>query len=109
MYFCFFCGGELPESRRSELYTQPAPEELNEIKELLGRVHTTDDLIADLGPPDKEAATPVEETDEAKHHYFSKRWKSLDLIVRGKSDNTFEVAVVGKFKETKGRSKGQKK
>ena len=103
MYFCFFCGAELPKSRRAELYTQPSEGELEEVKELLSNARTVDDVVNTLGESDNKADPPPEEAaagmNYAKHLRYSKRWKSLDLIVRSRTDNSFEAAVVGKLTE----------
>lgn len=108
MYYCFFCGGLLPESRRAKLYANPEKSELDEINKLLGKLKTVNEVIGVLGPPDNESDPSAEEKVQAveyrKHYCYLTKWKSLNLTVRGRVDNSFDLAVVGKFRESDDRS-----
>jgi hypothetical protein len=105
MYFCFFCGGKLPESKRVGLFTQPSTEEMNEVVRLLGNVTSIQQARKVLGEPDETVkarkVTPQGNGKSApkykKHHRYLIRWKTLDLIVREREDGSIDTAVSGKY------------
>ena len=80
MYYCFFCGGLLPRSKRLDLYDEPDENEVDQVKKLLDKAHTIQDVLKTLGEPDHDIAPPGEQ--EAgnilgKHYYYSsagRRW-----------------------------------
>src|SRR5947209_5989661 len=88
MYFCFFCGGKLPESKRASLFAEPSPDEASEVLEVMSKVRSMEQVAQLLGEPDETVKAPNRELhDEGqpaykKHHRYLKRWKTLDLTVR---------------------------
>src|SRR5438105_11201887 len=58
LYFCFFCGGKLPESRRAGLFTEPSAEEMKEVARILGNVTSIQQAIQVLGEPDEIVKAP---------------------------------------------------
>src|SRR4051795_12035629 len=40
MYFCFFCGGQLPESERAGFFTEPSAEAMREVADLMGKIRS---------------------------------------------------------------------
>jgi hypothetical protein len=54
MYHCFFCGGRLPKSRRDELFRHITTDEVIRLKMILKDITTLPDLLAALGPPDRD-------------------------------------------------------
>jgi hypothetical protein len=54
VYYCPFCGGTTPESRRSSFFAHVTSQEENRIVALFGGVRKMSDVIARFGPPDEE-------------------------------------------------------
>jgi hypothetical protein len=70
LYYCPFCGGRPPESRRGELFVEALPEEELELKRRLDGVKTIDEIIAILGEPDLDlGATAFKPEDKAIYGY----------------------------------------
>lgn len=115
LYFCFFCGGSLPESERVNLYTQPSQKEIEQIKKLLGEARTIEEALRKLGQPSKATNPPRTEQQYRsgiayrQHYHYLTRWKTLDLTVRERSDQSFDLAIVGKCKGPQNHSKRHKK
>src|ERR1700730_12421000 len=53
MYFCFSCGGKLPDSKRMSLFTEPSVEEIKEVTDLLANVSSIQQVKQALGDPDE--------------------------------------------------------
>lgn len=58
IYYCPFCGGAVPESRRSSLFMHVPTMERWRIIRLLKGVKTISDVLARFGPPDEDAEVP---------------------------------------------------
>jgi hypothetical protein len=54
VYYCPFCGGHTPKSRRSSLFAHVTQQEETRIFELFRGVRTVAEVIARFGPPDEE-------------------------------------------------------
>jgi hypothetical protein len=54
IYYCPFCGGKTPESRRSSLFAHVTGQEETRLYELLKGVKTTSEVLTRFGPPDEE-------------------------------------------------------
>jgi len=54
VYYCPFCGGRTPESRRNSFFAHVTKAEETRIYELFKSIRTVSDLIARFGPPDEE-------------------------------------------------------
>jgi hypothetical protein len=54
MYYCPFCGGRTPESRRDSLFAHITQEEETRIYALFAGVRTVSDVLARFGPPDEQ-------------------------------------------------------
>src|SRR5205823_1769898 len=97
MYYCFFCGGRLPESKRASLFTEPGDKEMKEISDILHNVKKIEQAIELLGKPDNTASAPQGSPSDdgidgkvyKRHYRYSKRWKTLDLIIREREDGSF--------------------
>jgi hypothetical protein len=104
MYFCFFCGGRLPESKRASLFTDPSEEEIKEVAELMSKVRSMEQAIGVLGKPDETVKAPKAASGEngrseyKNHHRYLTRWKTLDLTVRERNDGSLDSAFTGKYK-----------
>src|SRR5437660_1532175 len=57
LYFCFYCGGELPESKRAAMFAQPDKGELESAYAQLEGATSVADVLHRLGKPD--AIEPV--------------------------------------------------
>lgn len=103
LYFCFFCGGRLPESRRDALYLEPSPKEVSEVTKLLGTVTSIEEARQVLGKPDKVSklnsnGAGKQSSFDEKHHMYSSRWQTLDLTIRERADGFVDYAFAGKLK-----------
>lgn len=67
IYYCPFCGGRTPESRRSSFFAHVTQEEEMRIYKLFEGIKNVTDTIAKFGPPDEEgefgSAVRTEEQD----------------------------------------------
>lgn len=54
VYYCPFCGGRVPASRRSSMFAHVTQQEETRIFELFRGVRTVADVIAKFGPADEE-------------------------------------------------------
>jgi Domain of unknown function (DUF6980) len=54
IYYCPFCGGRTPESRRSSFFAHVTQEEEMRIYKLFEGIRNVTDTIAKFGPPDEE-------------------------------------------------------
>ncbi|MHB2020891.1 MAG: hypothetical protein ACYCW6_28475 [Candidatus Xenobia bacterium] len=54
IYHCPFCGGAAPQSKRALMFTVVQPAEKRRLNKLLEKVHTIQDAIQLLGPPDDD-------------------------------------------------------
>ena len=54
VYYCPFCGGSTPKSRRSSLFAHVTDHESFRIFELFKGIRTVADVLARFGPPDQE-------------------------------------------------------
>jgi hypothetical protein len=56
LYYCYFCGGRMPESRRDQLFARVTVSEEHRLRELAKEIKTIDDAIRILGKPDADRA-----------------------------------------------------
>src|SRR5207249_2343506 len=88
IYFCFLCGGKLPESKRASLFTEPSKREEDEVLKIMSKARSMEQLTKLIGKPDETLKTPDREFHERgesahkKQHRYLKRWTTLDFIVR---------------------------
>jgi hypothetical protein len=54
IYYCLFCGGRTPESRRASFFAHVTQEEETRIYGLFRGIRTVTDVVARFGPPDEE-------------------------------------------------------
>jgi hypothetical protein len=54
IYYCPFCGGKTPESRRDSMFAHVTQEEETRILNLFKGLRTVSDVTARFGPPDEE-------------------------------------------------------
>jgi hypothetical protein len=103
MYYCFFCGGALPESKRASLFAEPSAQEMMEVAELISKAKSIEEVIQVLGSPDETVKAPKVAAgengmSEVKTHYrYLRRWKTLDLTIREHKDGSIDSAFTGKY------------
>jgi hypothetical protein len=104
MHYCFWCGGRLPESKRGELFTEPAESEMAQVRAVSAEAKSAADVLRVLGEPD--ATFDWVDTDDPelngakkwdKCYRYSSRWKTLVVNVMEFSDGSIEWAVHGHF------------
>jgi hypothetical protein len=54
IYHCPFCGGRTPKSRRGELFMHITDAERERLKGIVQNLETVSDVLAALGPPDRD-------------------------------------------------------
>jgi hypothetical protein len=54
VYYCPFCGGRTPKSRRASLFAHVTSKEETRIYNLFRGLRTVSDVVARFGPPDEE-------------------------------------------------------
>ena len=54
VYYCPFCGGSTPESRRGSCFAHVTQQEEHRITELFRGISKVSDVVARFGPPDEE-------------------------------------------------------
>jgi hypothetical protein len=54
VYYCPFCGGSTPKSRRGSLFAHVTQQEEHRITELFRGLRKVSDVVARFGPPDEE-------------------------------------------------------
>jgi hypothetical protein len=104
MYFCFFCGGRLPESMRGSLFAEPSDQEINEVTELMSNADSIQQVIQALGKPDESVNPPKGTSNDnggseyKTHHRYLRSWKTLDLTIRERKDGSIDSAFTGKYR-----------
>ncbi len=56
IYYCPFCGGRAPESKRGNFFAKLTDKEMWRLTVLTKDLHTLDDVFAALGQPDRDSA-----------------------------------------------------
>jgi hypothetical protein len=98
MYYCFSCGGRLPESKPSKYFTVPDEADQAEVRTIIAGIKSIDDLRRTLGEPDDTfdgAAFPCVEW--KRTYRYSTRWKSLFLDAQEMPDATIRIVYGGRF------------
>jgi hypothetical protein len=107
MYFCFFCGGKLPESRRAGFFSEPSDQEMKEVAQLLSKAGSMQKVVQFLGEPDETLKAPKGQNGDSvykSHHRYLKRWNTLDLTIRERKDGSIDSAFTGKYRGESSRS-----
>ncbi|MHC5061314.1 MAG: DUF6980 family protein [Planctomycetota bacterium] len=110
MYYCYFCGGKLPDSLRGQLFYELDKSEENEVKSLISKIDTVEKIHEVLGEADKILNRDTEE--EAffvlrnkkkcvRWYVYHKRWKSLELQILEHEDGTLGFSIAQKHIEGK--------
>ncbi len=98
MYYCFSCGGRLPESKSSKYFTVPDEADQAEVSRIIAGIKTIDELRRTLGEPDDtfDGAT-FPGVDWKRTFRYSTKWKSLSLDAQEMPDGTVRIIYSGRF------------
>ena len=107
MYYCFFCGGKLPDSLRGKLFSELDKSELDEVRALTDKIDSVEKIHEVLGEPD-EIFTNDPEKDDCfnvlrpsnkciRWYVYRNRWKSLELQIHEHEDGTLGFSFFGKY------------
>jgi hypothetical protein len=107
MYYCFFCGGKLPKSKRGNLCTKPSKTESAKAFNLIRKIKTEKDLIEILGMPDKKISNEdfpdLDKNNQSfpkgwKSHFdYHSKWKTLEIHFQIYDNGNVEGSVCGKY------------
>ena len=107
MYYCFFCGGRLPESNRGNLFTRPSKIEMFKAFNIIRKIKTEQDIIRILDQPDDKLSVDTFPGSEIKKDTFEKgwkaqytyssKWKTLEIIFNVFDDGTVQGSLGGKY------------
>lgn len=104
MRYCYWCGGRLPESKRSSFFTKPDETERAEVQSLLADAKTAEDVFRVLGSPDetherkestKRAYTDTKTIRWKRTFRYLTRWKTLILDVHEMPNGTISYSTFG--------------
>jgi len=111
MYYCYFCGGKLPDSLRGQQFVKLDKSEEDEVKSLIANIDTVEKIYKVLGEPDKIVDSDHKEEDFfvlrnkqkcVRWYVYYKRWKSLDLQIYENEDGTLGFCISQKHIRRKG-------
>jgi hypothetical protein len=104
MYYCFSCGGRLPESSRAENFLTPDEGERAQATRLLAEAATIEDVCRILGRPDNiyeweawQRTTTRDVLVWKRTLRYSTRWKTLVLDVQELPDGSIHYLVFGQY------------
>lgn len=110
MYFCLFCGGEAPESKRGDRIIEPEDSEIVKITKLMQCLTNIDDVIRLFGPPDLIEGTNYHEESaqrnnllgisyiKSKYIYVSK-WRTIALVIEESFDDKITYSFLAKHND----------
>lgn len=106
MRHCFWCGGALPESKRSSFFTQIDEGEQKEILKLLQDKRSIPQVIEVLGEPDERCRPGggIQYFDEGRGKVafvqalvYERRWRTIRLVVQEQADGQVSTAIMGRY------------
>jgi hypothetical protein len=98
MTFCFRCGGQLPQSHRSDMFITPYKEEEEDIRTKLSSVRSVEEVIAAIGIADTIDETGNEKEGIRRYLTYESTWKSVSLVIAEYNDGTIDYYWCGKPK-----------
>lgn len=97
LYYCFFCGGRLPESKRGMNFIEPDMKEVENITQLMSGKDNIQLIRTILGEPDR--IDLIKDVSDIKAAYiYTSKWKTLDLIVREHTRGSISYSLHPKSK-----------
>jgi hypothetical protein len=105
MYYCFFCGGKLPDSTRGQLFSEIDKSEEDEVRSLIEAIDTVGKMREVLGEPDEIVDHDLDDgyyvlknkNKCVRWYVYRKRWKSLVLQIGENDDGTLGFSYGGKY------------
>lgn len=104
MYYCFACGGRLPQSKRGEFFSQPDEGERSEVKRILAEVENIDDVRRILGPADdtferqqQDIGHSVDVVEWKRTLRYSTRWKTFVLDVQETPNGEIRWVIIPRY------------
>jgi Domain of unknown function (DUF6980) len=112
LYYCFFCGGKLPESKRGTFFEEQDPIEVAEFSRLAEQVSDVKSMRAILGEPDyihhwtepkdkegKRRAKAYGIRRSYKSHYsYRSKWKTIDAGFNEEDNGHIYYVIGAKYK-----------
>jgi hypothetical protein len=96
LYYCPFCGGRMPESKRGTFFMKPSRKEADDFRSRVKGCNTIEDVIATFGEPD-HVTDPIQVDVERHRVYggpvfkkelkYARRWKTICVTVCLDQDN----------------------
>jgi hypothetical protein len=108
IYYCVFCGGSRPKSRRGEFFTMPSDEDLAVARTLLQLITDTTIMRSILGEPDEIFDWWTDDSGELTRHpdapvykrqyRYRSRWRTLQVTIQEFEDGHLRFALSGQPK-----------
>jgi hypothetical protein len=109
LLYCFQCGGRLPESTRGRRFTSPSLRECEQVTGIIHRCRSAADVVHELGASDTSSAElttwpPMTDRPWRRQFAYTRRWKTLVLIVIEYSDGSLSFGINGQPVEVESRA-----
>jgi hypothetical protein len=103
IYFCPSCGGKLPASRRSHLFVERSPGELEATRKRLDAVRSLTDVLHILGDPDitrRPPPSPDMPLDKVINvaWFYERHTKSFDILVQELANGSLQILFPRKLR-----------
>jgi len=112
LYYCFFCGGKMPESKRGTFFEEPDPLEVAEFSRLAEQVSDVKSMREVLGEPDSIHHWTDPKDEEGKRlakaygirrsyktsYSYDSRWKTIDAGFNEEDNGHIYYVIGGKYK-----------
>jgi hypothetical protein len=101
MRYCFWCGGKLPESKRSDLFAVPEHDEMAHAAAVLKEAKSMEDVLNVLGEPQVTMTNELlARTNGAfgfrRQWKYTRRWKTIEVVVIEMDDGSLQLAFMPK-------------
>jgi hypothetical protein len=101
LWYCFHCGGRLPESTRGRRFTSPSLIECEQVTAIIHRCRSAADLVREIGPGDGMKMgeltkwPPMTDRPWRRQFAYTRRWKTLVLLVIEYTDGSLSFGING--------------
>ena len=97
IWFCPWCGGAFPESKRESFFTTPSADDVLEVESHLKTIGSTDEMQVVLGVPDHTTEPNRTGNPWLCQYTYSSKWETLELFVHEAIDGTLSFSYGGKY------------